>query len=924
MRNMSRLEVPEQFRGPWEHALILTYGVDVTFFERALWPQFAARCRNKIILADGRQYLQKSEDYAQQKGLVRHLNQIYIVAGIFGSHAHSSAHAKLILLTHPEQGRLLVGSGNLHWQGYASGGEMFTEYEYTPESPQALPAFLTVREMLDILIRQGSVEGTAVRHINYMWEQTPWLFQGSENAESPVRHNLARSFLDQLLFELNGEPVEELWILSPFFDRDGIALDRLLQATRPGQVTLLVQPGYTSVDPIALQRVLDRAPGRWEIRPFRIEDKDTYVHAKCYLLKLKNRALCLQGSPNLSQVAMLSSAPHGNVETANLLTGPREAFDYLLEALQIDPPVRDLASLKLSYQSTDEADLPSKEGWQLTGGERREDHLLLNFQGILPNLQGAALIIAEKMSPLTLLRVETRLLELRLSAEQIELLAQPVPISILWADSETTYETNHIFVCNREALEHVLQYASEEEILTHAGGLDLDDKELEELLGELKEALVIDRRSVWQLAGRQLPSNVPDDDPSLHLEYAQINYGLLRQHPKIQQYLHRLPGGQGQTRSRLQIILNAITSHFQGLLAGDGVLDIIQKATEQVIESESPPYEEEDEEIIEERQQQHRTARQRIERLLKNFIHRFLRGMSSPDFQEFAGYEVVAHNYMIFTHFLWRLFAKDWLEPLFVVDALIQSWMFFWGDGTQSGYFRQLPLDQQEQILQLVQDYHNDASTLAALYFSDKVVTLEGEDKQRFALRNLWRELLRQPPFPLEARLIVETQKMLAPLFPEDPPSPTTIVDQLAKLARFDTRANFLRGLEAPGRYPPGSCTIEKQFVSRHHRVQAVPVDCLVIRAPNALVDQASAVALLQAWMEAEPLDYFRIITTGGNGHTDAARLIYYDVAEQYGKYWVKEQGGKGQDLRAITLPKREWDTALDQLHTLAAQHNTE
>ena len=922
---MSRLEVPEQLRGPWEHALILTYGMDITFFERALWPQFAARCRNKIILADGRQYLQKSEDYAQQKGLVRYLNQSYVVAGIYGSHAYTSAHAKLILLTHPEQGRLLVGSGNLHWQGYASGGELFTEYEYTPEFPQTLPIFLAVREMLDMLIQQGAVEGTAVRHINYMWEQTPWLFQASESAETPVRHNLRRSFLDQLLLEVNGEPVEELTILSPFFDREGIALERLLQATRPDLTILLVQPGHTSVDPVALQRVLDRATGRWEIRPFQIQDGDPYVHAKCYLLKLKNRALCLQGSPNLSQVAMLLSAPHSNVEIANVLTGPREAFDFLLDMLQIDPPVRDLASLKLSYQSTDEADLPSQAGWQLIGGERRGDRLLLNFQGSLPNLQGAALIIAEKMSALTLLKVETRLLELRLSAEQIELLAQPVPLSILWADSDATHETNHIFVCNREALERALQYVSEEEILTHAGGLDLDDKELEELLGELKEALIIDRQSVWQLAGRQLPSNVPDDDPALHLDYAQIDYDMLRQHPKIQQYLHRLASGQGQTHSRLQIILNAITSHFQGLLEGDRVVVLMQQATEHVMQRDSSPFEEdEDEEIIEERQQQHRTARQRIERLLKNFIQRFVRGMRSPDFQEFAGYEVVAHNYIIFTHFLWRLLAKDLLEPLFVVDALIQSWTFFWGNGTQPGYFRQLSLDQQEQVLQLVQDYHNDVSTLAALYFSAKVVILEGEDKKIFALRDIWRELLLQPPFPLQAQLVVKSQRLLTPLFPVAPPSPTTIMEQLTKLARFDTRANFLRELEAPGRYPNGSCTIEKQFVSRHHQDQAVPVDSLVIRAPNALADQAAAIALLQEWMDAEQLDYYRILTIGDNSHIGTTSLIYYDVTEQRGKYWVKELGGKGQDLRAITLPMREWDTTVENLHTPAAQLNSE
>lgn len=102
---MNTLELPEQLKGLWEHVLVLTYGVDIPFFERSLWPQFAKRCRNKIILADGLHYLQACESYAQQKGLVRHLNQSYVVAGIFGPHA---THAKLILLTNAEQGRLLI------------------------------------------------------------------------------------------------------------------------------------------------------------------------------------------------------------------------------------------------------------------------------------------------------------------------------------------------------------------------------------------------------------------------------------------------------------------------------------------------------------------------------------------------------------------------------------------------------------------------------------------------------------------------------------------------------------------------------------------------------------------------------------------------------------------------------------------------
>ena len=37
---MSTLELPPQLRGPWEHALIMTYGLDVAFFERTLLPRF--------------------------------------------------------------------------------------------------------------------------------------------------------------------------------------------------------------------------------------------------------------------------------------------------------------------------------------------------------------------------------------------------------------------------------------------------------------------------------------------------------------------------------------------------------------------------------------------------------------------------------------------------------------------------------------------------------------------------------------------------------------------------------------------------------------------------------------------------------------------------------------------------------------------
>jgi hypothetical protein len=157
---MNTLPLPEQLRGSWDHALIMTYGLDVPFFERTLLPQFATRCRNKIILADGRHYLNASARYAQKESQIHHLNQSYIAAGIFGL---KDAHAKVILLLNKEQGRLCIGSGNLNQQGYASGGELFTCYEYSTDSFEMLSAFLTIRELIDGLIRRNYLQGPVKR-----------------------------------------------------------------------------------------------------------------------------------------------------------------------------------------------------------------------------------------------------------------------------------------------------------------------------------------------------------------------------------------------------------------------------------------------------------------------------------------------------------------------------------------------------------------------------------------------------------------------------------------------------------------------------------------------------------------------------------------------------------------------------------------
>ncbi|MBN1878124.1 MAG: hypothetical protein JXA33_28135 [Anaerolineae bacterium] len=888
---MSDLAVPVQFKGHWDHALILTYGADLPFFENALWQQFAARCRHKIILADGRQYLEACAVYAHG-GLVRHLNQRYIAEGILTPRA---AHAKAILLVNPEHGRLLVGSGNLGWQGYASGGELFTQYAYTENAPDMLNAFLAVRELVDTLIANHYITGTVVKRIRHIWEQTPWLFKAPVNAWQPVRHNLHHSFLNQLRALIDDVPVEELWVLAPFYDRDAVALEQLLTAFNPRQTTLLMQTASTSVDPVALQAVLARFPGRCRVCAFTKSSNTPYIHAKLYLFKLADRAICLQGSPNLSQVAMLRTVPQGNVEVANLLTGTRDAFDALINALDIQPELQ-IEALDLTYQMPSVPAEYPEAPWRLTGGEWRAARLILRYQGPLPDLQDAKLCIAGMMFALDVRQRDAHQLEISLPDDALNYLNRPVPVTLVWED----VASNPIFVCNLVALDRELELTDTQDTLPRIGDLDLDDEEFERLLGELDAALLIDRRSVWQLAGKRLPPASEDgDDAALRIRYDEIDYAALRQHPKIQQYLKARVSGVGYARTRLQIILSAITDHFRGLMDTAATAHIIGAALADLAD------ETEDDD---KKQRRRQTNTQRIRTILKNFIRRYLRGLRSADFLEIAGFEVVVHNYIIFSHVLWRLLAKDWVEHEFVLESFLMMWHFFWGDTGRAGYFQALTPEQQTQVLEWLRQEYAEATMLAALYDAAYLTHQKGWQDLRFALRDFWRDWLLNPPFAITSDTLEITWRTVANVMLYDPPRPTAIVNELAILTKFETRDSLLLTIEATYGYPRLRCTFE--LVKVWQRAQRV--NCLTIHAPDALTSKDIAFTILGLWMQTEDLDYYRI------HHPETGRLLFYDVRKQIGTYWATDRGEKPEDFDIFHPSSTIWEPELEQLQSIA------
>jgi hypothetical protein len=891
MTSLTDLQLPEELKGPWEHAVLLTYGADLPFFERTLSRQLPATCRNRVVLADPRQYLEACIRFAKG-GLVRTLNQHYVGDGV---HFGIAMHAKVILLASPTDGRLLVGSGNLNLSGYASGGELFTKYEYAAAARNDLGAFVSVRRFLERLVDADAVGTVSVTRVQHLLERTPWLFEPAEADLAPIRHNLDRAFIDQLAAEAAGREVDELIVSAPFYDADTAALEELVDRLQPTAVRVLVQPGQTSVDPLALDRVAS-AHARFEVVPFTKRDDDVYVHAKLILIKTGDDAICLQGSPNISRVALLRHGANANVEVANLLRGARNDFDDILAGLALGSPASSATTLELRHDP-DDAPRPELAGWHLTRGSWSGDRLTLQFSGDSPVLDGATLLVGEMPFDLAVVELTRNQMVIRLDSAAQELLTQARPVAIGWPEAAGTWRSNPIFPFNVVALQRVLEAAAGTDRLPWVGSLDeLDDEELEQLLHELADSVVIDNQSLWRLAGRGEPP--PGDDENARIAYAEIDYEALKQHPKLRQYAAGFGSGGGAQQSRLQIILRSIASNFAPVHQG---VPVRQDALSAIDEAEAET-EEELELEAEERERRRSTLEAHLRRIFQNFIRRYLKGATSREFEDRVGSEVIAHNYVIFSFILWRLFRKPWMPVAFLVEALLDTWKHFWSrDAERPGFVARLEATERERAIAWLREQHADAQLFASIYYASFLTAAENLTALRLALRDFLRDSIKDPLIPLHADVAADAARTISRLLPGRPPTPGELTDELRGLLDFETRSSFLSTVD-------GQASFEDVSVVRPALRREVRTPCLVLAEA---VDERTMLELLARWMRFEDRDYYRVQSA------ESRAVCFYDAVSKEGVSWA----GANSEPRSFGAPPSviaPWDEVFNEYFRLS------
>ena len=851
---VTRMRVPDLLRGgEWEHALVLTYSLDLSFYERDLG-RTLARVPNRVVLADARRLAEHFDDIARGGEGLHGANVAYAVAGLTAARA---AHAKVILLAAPGSGLAIVGSGNLTLGGYASQGEQFCVYRYDGALDQ-LPPFVEIRQLLDGLAARDWIDEVARWHLDQIWAGAPWLgATAPPGAPMPVRHNLDESLLSQLAERIGGRRVGEVVVHAPFYDPECAALGSVLGRIAPSSVRMLVQEHETSVDPDVLARVLSRYPGRAAVHTVSAPEAGTYLHAKFILARTGEEDIVLSGSANMSLSGLCSTAASGNVEVGNLLSGSPGSFDYLLDSLTIGPPADDPAALPVALRPDHG---PQPDQVTLRSARWQDGVLTVVSDRDLPIGEHVRLRVGEVISEDAAPDVGGAVAIFRLAGTPAgQALERAVPVALLLRDGDGGWTaTTPTWPYHVDALRGRLARSADHKVLLGAGSLPADEEDLLDLLEELQRSLVPDVETAWRLARRDPVPSGRDEETGEPASLADIDFELLRRHPRVAQYLRSGPRRDGSEPTDLQVILSAIASHFAGTsgtvvpqagTADTGGIEVGRSADDTGQDTE---------------QERRRLSAQARNRLAwQRFIIRYLDGLSDPRFLELAGPVMLARNSAVFNHLLALLLQRGSIRDDFGIAGQLRLWHFLWGQGPDDlGLVGGLDEESSAAVTGIFAEAHTLSMVLAALCWSYRLAQEVAPDGQALALRDFWRHLLTHRQVSIDDDVLLDAASELV-LDQADPLA--ALGEALLELATATTESEMLDSIAAAFASQRTRCRIEKERVIRASpfddevKGRQVVAPVLIIDDEHAVADAGHASAALTAWIAAEQREYYRI-----------------------------------------------------------------
>ena len=885
-----RVCVPNLLTGEYTGVIIGTFGASLDFAEKRLFSQLSRSTLNRVVLADSRQL----SKYFSSGIILRRLNRSYIACPVLTPRAH---HPKFILLLGPNRGRLIVGSGNLSIGGYAGAGECFAVHEWVEnENQDLIQPFLSLKEMLFDQIERGFIDRITSSRIRDVFDSGKWI-EGEPNGTSTVIHNSRKSLIDQLVAKVSGSEVKELIAAAPFHDQSATAINELLRKFSPEKFSLLVQNKVTKLNVVALNRVFSKHKTKVKIIEAQVPERygKTFIHAKFILVRTTRKDYLLQGSANLSSVALCESGTTANVELCNMFIGESGEFDYLINDLKLT-----VRNDGLSTFEPDQMEQEETESDSISEGPRDVCWRPPILSGWVSKDFGA--------------KVEVFLTDriLKPIHETYDELDNGFEFSIKFDENTSDRISNSIFIQfvsadNRayliapyhlNTLQRLSASGTRIELLQEVGNMNLEDREIEELLAELDRVLVIDQRSIWRLSNSEIElSN--DIDQVVSLNYSQLDWSRIGELPQLRQY-----GTAGQRllfgSSDIGLILHSLTNRMKLESHEDGKITVEAPDDDFGVSDgfgdDDSELSDEDTDVHDDFSLRQGPARRRLNTLWKNFLKRFFVGFSDPDFIELVGSTVVIPTYVLINHLCRRLRKLEMIDLDYLNEIQIKLWKFMWGSEESAGYMNSLSSAEKQIATKFLLE-HDDCTVMIVSIvdiWSKKLM----DDTDRVNLRSAWLNILANKNWKpgkdclINAlRISVHCDRDMDQLF-----------GKLHALASFHRSKDLMLDISKALGLPNSSVRLNSDTVMRF----GVKQTCSYIELSDADLTFQMACEGMQAWKSIEvDRTYFRI---------QSAKAVAIIDDEFYENFFFDKATGDESKLETGKRAIPEWEKRLNSL----------
>lgn len=321
------------------NAVILTHNIDFVFLQLVVLPALK-RCGQPTltIFADA---ACAAETFSYQSTILSGLGTRYRVVPVFMEPGFRF-HPKAVLLSGPERGSLLVGSGNLTFGGWRDNAEIWVRFDSEMDGTGPFSSFI---DFLNAVMARVPLSNGIEAEIQEAFDPNTRIW--AKNLDPPSgllgKVDSGEALLSKMIGILDTQ-VDRLQVCSPYFDLEGHALQEIMSRVSPGSVEVLAQKGKSGLSKLVAERLSGRAkvvPVGFKCLSPKEGDRQRFIHAKFYCFEQGDRVLMFAGSANCSQAALLIPGGAGNAELLAYQTVTKEECRKIcsedLELLEGDP-----------------------------------------------------------------------------------------------------------------------------------------------------------------------------------------------------------------------------------------------------------------------------------------------------------------------------------------------------------------------------------------------------------------------------------------------------------------------------------------------------------------------------------------------------------------------------------------------------------